>query len=299
VGAQGSDKGVATIFDDGSIDPNGPTPADDDRPVVTDVSEPTVEEGGIATFDVTLSSSSTTPTTMTLNLSEGSATNPADFNGSSVTVKYGATTQVLPVANDGTVQFDLPAGESSFEVLVQTNDDVIVDDNETFNLAAATEYQQNDVDGDATITDDVDPATITLTGPESVMEGAQTGEFTITLADPAKPSGTPLAPVGSIITLSYRYVNADGDDIVEVLQAIVNPDGYTANFTIDTVQDDVYEEGQAFTVSVVSVTDDQNNNIFEALDLSNASQHVLIDDSKDNPPEAEDFDVELDSNGGA
>ncbi|WP_173425002.1 Ig-like domain-containing protein, partial [Vibrio renipiscarius] len=299
VGAQGSDKGVATIFDDGSIDPNGPTPADDDRPVVTDVSEPTVEEGGIAIFDVTLSSSSTTPTTMTLNLSEGSATDPADFNGSSVTVKYGATTQVLPVANDGTVQFDLPAGESSFEVLVQTNDDVIVDDNETFNLAAATEYQQNDVDGDATITDDVDPATITLTGPESVMEGAQTGEFTITLADPAKPSGTPLAPAGSIITLSYSYVNADGDDIVEVLQATVNPDGYTANFTIDTVQDDVYEEGQAFTVSVVSVTDDQNNNIFEALDLSNASQHVLIDDSKDNPPEAEDFDVELDSNGGA
>ncbi|EGU43406.1 putative RTX toxin [Vibrio ichthyoenteri ATCC 700023] len=299
VGAQGNDKGVATIFDDGSVDPSGPTPADDDRPVVTSVSEPTVEEGNIATFDVTLSSSSTTSTAITLTLSEGSASDPDDFNGSQVTVKFGATTQVLPVANDGTVQFDLPAGESEFEVLVQTNDDVIVDNNETFNLAATTEYQQSDVDGDATITDDVDPAIVTLTGPESVMEGDSTGQFTITLSDPAKPLATPLAPAGSIITLSYSYVNADGDDIVEVAQAIVNPDGYTANFTIDTVQDDVYEEGQAFTVSVVSVTDDQNNNIFEALDLSDASQHVLIDDSKDNPPEAEDFDVALDSNGSA
>ncbi|ANS87376.1 Poly(beta-D-mannuronate) C5 epimerase [Vibrio scophthalmi] len=299
VGAQGSDTGTATIFDDGSVDPQGPTPPDDDRPVVNAVSEPTVEEGGIATFDVTLSSSSTTDTTITLTLSEGTASDPDDFDGSEVTVKFGTTTQVLSVANDGTVQFDLPAGESEFEVLVQTNDDVIVDNNETFNLAATTEYQQSDVDGDATIIDDVDAAIVTLTGPSSVMEGDTTEAFTITLSDPAKPNGTPLAPVGSIITLSYSYVNADGDDIVEVAQVIVNPDGYTANFTIDTVQDDVYEEGQAFTVSVLSVTDDQNNNIFEALDLSNASQHVLIDDSKDNPPEAEDFDVALDSSGAA
>ncbi|KII75266.1 RTX toxin, partial [Vibrio renipiscarius] len=169
VGAQGSDKGVATIFDDGSIDPNGPTPADDDRPVVTDVSEPTVEEGGIATFDVSLSSSSTTDTTITLTLAEGNATTPEDFDGTELTVQFGSATQVLSVGNDGTVQFVLPAGESEFDVLVQTTDDNVSDNNEVFMLSAATEYQQGVEEGLATITDNESP-TVDLDGGEYQIE---------------------------------------------------------------------------------------------------------------------------------
>ena len=169
VGAQGSDKGIATIFDDGSVDPQGPTPADDDRPVVSCISEPVVEEGNIATFEVKLSSSSLTPTTIMLSLLEGNATNPEDYDGSEVTIKYGSTTQVLAVANDGTVEFDLPAGESQFDVLVQTNDDNVSDNNEMFMLSAQTEYQQGAEEGLATITDNESP-TLDLDGGEYQIE---------------------------------------------------------------------------------------------------------------------------------
>ena len=107
------------------------------------------------------------------------------------------------------------------------------------------------------------------------------------------------APAGSIITLSYSYTNADGNDITEVSQVVVGAGGVIPPFSIQTIQDEEYEEGQGYTVSVVSVTDPGGTDLFEILTLTDASQTTLIDDSKDNPPEAKDFTVELDSNGGA
>ncbi|HAS64070.1 MAG TPA: RTX toxin, partial [Vibrio sp.] len=76
--------------------------------------------------------------------------------------------------------------------------------------------------------------------------------------------------------------------------ATVNSDGKTADFEIDTINDEEYEEGQEFTVSVVSITNDDGN-VFEAMDLDDAHQTVAIDDSKDNPPKSEDFIVNLSS----
>ncbi|RJX64669.1 RTX toxin, partial [Vibrio sinensis] len=309
-GAQGGDRGQATLTDDGSVTPDQGI-ADDDRPTITSVTSIEVEEGQHATFDVTMSNPSTTATKISLSLFDGDATAPEDFDASRVVIELGSPSQTVALNANGSFEFYLPAGETEFKVSVQTTDDAFADDGEQFSLSVKTEYQQNGVVGTATINDEDgsnqnnprDAIAIELTGPDSVMEGEETAPFTITLSDPANSgTQTPLAAPGSIVTLSYSYTNADGDDITEVLEAVIGPDGLTATFSIPTTQDDVYETGQAFTVSVVSIKDGNGSDakdLFEALDVTNAHQTVAIDDSKDNPPEAEDFTVELVSNGGA
>ncbi|WP_143695514.1 Calx-beta domain-containing protein [Vibrio coralliilyticus] len=176
-GVQGSDSSVATIVDDGSVDPDGEGPeiADDDRPVVTSVSDQNVEEGGVVSFDVALSAESTSDTQVVLELNEINATSPEDFNGSVVTVKYGDPEQSEQVTlHNDVFEFDLPAGESDFTVSVQTNDDQVSDNNETFTLAAKTEYQSNQVSGTATIQDNEKP-TIDLDGSEYQIEFVSEG----------------------------------------------------------------------------------------------------------------------------
>ncbi|WP_260258402.1 Ig-like domain-containing protein [Vibrio intestinalis] len=221
----------------------------------------------------------------------------------------GLDTSALPdsftIGDTGSAQFTVDAVDDVFneggEPITATIGNV--SDNGAFELVDASASKAS---ATSEITDEDgsdpqnprDPVVVTLTGPESVMEGDTTTPYTITLTDPSNP-GTGIAGVGDIITLTYSYTNADGTDITEQTQAIVNADGYTANFTVETIQDEEYEEGQAFTVSVVSVTDSGGVDLFEALTLTDASQTTLIDDSKDNPPEAKDFTVELDSNGGA
>ncbi|WP_287226205.1 MULTISPECIES: VWA domain-containing protein [Vibrio] len=172
VGAQGSDSSVANIVDDGSVDPDGegPETTDDDRPVVTSVSDQNVEEGSVVSFDVALSAESTSDTRVVLELNEFNATSPEDFNGSVVTVKYGDPEQSEQVSlQNGVFEFNLPAGENDFTVSVQTIDDQVSDNNETFTLAAKTEYQSNQVSGTATIQDNEKP-TIDLDGSEYQIE---------------------------------------------------------------------------------------------------------------------------------
>ncbi|ELS0752308.1 VWA domain-containing protein, partial [Vibrio vulnificus] len=116
---------------------------------------------------------------------------------------------------------------------------------------------------------------VTLTGPDSIVEGETSGEYTVTLSD--------AAPEGTVITLSYSYTTASGDDIVETAQAVVGADGKTATFTIATVDDKLAEGSEAFTVSVRDVQMPEGEAVFEALNLDNATKQTTITDN-DAPP---------------
>nr|MCU8459120.1 VWA domain-containing protein [Vibrio vulnificus] len=120
-----------------------------------------------------------------------------------------------------------------------------------------------------------DTVTVTLTGPDSIVEGETSGEYTVTLSD--------AAPEGTVITLSYSYTTASGDDIVETAQAVVGADGKTATFTIATVDDKLAEGSEAFTVSVRDVQTPEGEAVFEALNLDNATKQTTITDN-DAPP---------------
>lgn len=267
--------GTATITDDGS---NGGT---DDSPVVNGISSPTVSEGESATFDVSLSNASTIATTVTLTLAGGSATAGTDFTSSEVTITYqDGTTQTVAVNGDGTFEVAIPAGDTTFSISVQTTDDNVFEGDESFALSGKTATQETAITGTATITDEATPSpedtvTVTLTGPDSIVEGETSGEYTVTLSD--------AAPEGTMITLSYSYTTASGDDIVETAQAVVGADGKTATFTIATVDDKLAEGSEAFTVGVSDVQTPEGEAVFEALNLDSATKQTTIIDN-DVPP---------------
>ncbi|GHY03671.1 RTX toxin [Vibrio cholerae] len=140
--------GTATITDDGS---NGGT---DDRPVVSEISSPTVSEGDSATFDVSLSNASTTATTVTLTLAGGSATAGTDFTSTEVIITYqDGSTQTVTVNDDGSFSVDVPANTTTFSVSVQTTDDNVYEGDESFTLSGKTATQGTAITSTATITD--------------------------------------------------------------------------------------------------------------------------------------------------
>ncbi|MGC9491193.1 hypothetical protein, partial [Vibrio genomosp. F10] len=161
-------KGSTNIVDDGSVDPGGDQPADDDRPTVESVSDVRIEEGKAGTFTVELSNQSDTDTVVSLRFGNASATSPEDFDTSSVTIKYGDTEKTIDVIN-GRFQLEIPGDVQSFDVVVNTVNDDFSDDNEQFLLFAKTLTQSDSIAGTATIFDNEKP-TIDLDGSEYKLE---------------------------------------------------------------------------------------------------------------------------------
>ncbi|MFO4640951.1 Calx-beta domain-containing protein, partial [Vibrio cholerae] len=92
-----------------------------------------VDEGAVADIKVTLSNPSKTETTVELTLSSGTAEKNVDFTGTKVTIILGDGTELkdVAVADDGSFQVKVPAGQTDFTVKVQTTDDTIFEGNET------------------------------------------------------------------------------------------------------------------------------------------------------------------------
>ncbi|ELB2076919.1 calcium-binding protein [Vibrio parahaemolyticus] len=212
--------------------------------------------------------------------------------GSIVTLAYSYTTASGDDITE-TTQAIIGADGVTATFTIDTVDDVYAEGDEVFRVSVSgivdsdsnPIFEALNLDNafvDTTISDETDPGpedtvTVTMTGPANVVEGDTTTEYTVTLSDPA--------PVGSIVTLSYSYTTASGDDITETTQAIIGADGVTATFTIDTV-DDVYAEGdEVFRVSVSGIVDSDSNPIFEALNLDNAFVDTTISDETDPGPE--------------
>ncbi|RXJ74009.1 hypothetical protein CS022_04985 [Veronia nyctiphanis] len=97
---------------------------------------------------------------------------------------------------------------------------------------------------DVTIAEDAgtayaDTVKVTLSGDETVTEG-ETASYTVQLDQ--------FAPPGSTVKLSYTYIDAEKNDIVEQATATVGEDGYTATFTINTVDDALRESGDSIVL---------------------------------------------------
>ncbi|MDX6851211.1 Calx-beta domain-containing protein, partial [Gilvimarinus sp. SDUM040013] len=125
---------------------------------------------------------------------------------------------------------------------------------------------------------------VSLAGPASVIEGETTAAYTVTLSEPV--------PAGNSVTvnLSYTYVSASGEDIVEVSSVTVTGGNSTATFTLDTLDDFLAEGIEDFAVAVGSVTDTDSSFETIAIDDNNGSVTTAITDQigSDNPPAAED-----------
>ncbi|UWZ96982.1 tandem-95 repeat protein [Vibrio splendidus] len=260
-------------------------------------SQPVTEaENAFLSFEINLDElvSENVGLALTLGSAGDSATKGVDYEDK-IYVKDGQDYKAL--SEQELADLIIASGSDSLEVFVKVLDDKLLEGEETVTLKASStsEFVENDKQDsdtakivDETDTNDKDTVTVGLAGPDSVIEGDKTSPFTITLSEQV--------PEDSVITLQYSYTNASNEDIVEVITVNVDANTNTATFEIQTEQDNEYEVGQEFNVSVVSVTQD-GNDVFEKLDTSSADKNVAIDDSHDNPPKAEDFSISLNADG--
>ncbi|MFV8457362.1 Calx-beta domain-containing protein, partial [Vibrio owensii] len=256
---QGADTGTATIVDDGS----GPGPdPDDDRPTVTSITSTTVNEGEVATLDVTLSNVSTTPTVVNMTLADGSAEGGVDYTNTLVTITYeDNTTEVINVEPDGGFVVTVPANDSAYSVTMSTTDDELTENTETFTLSGATDVQGVPAIGTTTIIDN-DAQLVASISNELINEG-EAGTFDVTLSN--------ASDTDSIVSMTLADGTADGgvdytdtqvtityaDNSTEIVA--VNPDGSfdvtvpandtTYSITVSTTDDDLFEGPETFTLS--------------------------------------------------
>ncbi|MHA2776577.1 Calx-beta domain-containing protein [Vibrio campbellii] len=256
---QGSDTGTATIVDDNT----GPGPdPDDDRPTVTSITSTTVNEGEVATLDVTLSNVSTTPTVVNMTLADESAEGGVDYNNTLVTITYeDNTTEVINAEPDGSFVVTVPANDSAYSVTMITTDDELTENTETFTLSGATDVQGVPAIGTTTIIDN-DAQLVASISNELINEG-EAGTFDVTLSN--------ASDTDSIVSMTLADGTADGgvdytdtqmtityaDNSTEVVA--VNPDGSfdvtvpandtTYSITVSTTDDDLFEGPETFTLS--------------------------------------------------
>uniref|UniRef100_UPI0005ED975C beta strand repeat-containing protein n=1 Tax=Vibrio hyugaensis TaxID=1534743 RepID=UPI0005ED975C len=290
--------GTATISDDG--DGPGDSP-DDDRPTVLSISDTTVNEGEPAVFEIVLSNLNESETTVTLTLSDGSATGGADFENTSVLVTFSdGTSQSVSVADDGFFTVMVPANDTDFSVTVVTNNDEVLEGDETFTLTASTPAQEEPAEGTATISDDGDgpgqnpdddrPNVASIT--DATVNEGEAATLVVNLSNPsATNTVVTMQLTGDTATSGVDFSDTTvtitfSDNTSEV--ALLNPDGTfevnvpenttTFSVTVDTFNDDILEGAETFTLS--GATSTQNTPA--------EGTGTIVDDSSGPGPEPDD-----------
>ena len=220
--------GSGTITDD---DSSGPPP----EPSLA-IANATVTEGNSgftnAVFTVTLSATSTNTVTVMYATAPGSAVAPADYASTS-----------------GTLTFN--PGETSKQVSVQVEGDILSEANETFsvNLSAATNATIADDSGLGTITDN-DTSSITIAA-SSVTEGNSgtvNAVFNLSLS----------APSGSAVTVDFATVDgsasAPSDYLATSGTATFNPGAVSQQIVVQVVGDIAVEPNETFSVNLSNPT---------------------------------------------
>ncbi len=212
--------------------------ADDaDATAVTLTAAANVTEGGSVVYTATVANAVTgTPLVITLS------------NGTTITIPVGQTTA------------------SSSAVLVRA-DDAYVQGNQSLvvGITGTTGGNYEALTTTSTVTtvvaDTTDTTTLSLTGATSITEG-NSGVYTLNLTQTAQSAVT--------VTLSYSGVAANGTDITGTITVTIPAGSSTANFNIAALTDALVEGGESFTVSLVSTTGGD----FENLAISGVANSV-------------------------
>ncbi|NTY95589.1 retention module-containing protein, partial [Pseudomonas putida] len=200
------------------LTPN-PTPAQTtindsvDTTTATLTASPSVTEGGVITYTVTLSNPAQTPVTVTLS------------NGQTITVEAGKT--------QGSVDFQTPAND------VYNNGSTV---SVTIENATGGNFEQltpNPTPAQTTINDSVDTTTATLTANPSVTEGGVI-TYTVTLSNPAQTPVTVTLSNGQTITVEAGKTQGSVDFQTPANDVYTN--GSTVSVTIENATGGNFEQ---------------------------------------------------------
>ncbi len=214
--------GVGTILDNDDGGPGEPLPQ-------LRIADAEVTEGGLAAFDVTLSSEATGPVTVSYATTDGTAVAGTDYTSA-----------------DGALTFEV--GERTKRVDVQTLEDDEQEETETFTvrLSAASGATLTDPTGVGRIVDDDEAPSLTIGDAPTVREGS-TAEFVVRLSSAS----------GLAVSVSYRTVDgtaAAGADYTAAAGTLRFEPGETVHtLAVETLTDQLLESVERFTVELSGV----------------------------------------------
>ncbi|MCJ0881718.1 calcium-binding protein [Vibrio sp. CCB-PB317] len=292
---------VETLLDIFQIQPPEPTaisvPA---TVIVQEISSPTVNEGDLVSFDVTLNQPTEDNINITFSLFDQTATggstneSGSDYVNESVLITFSdGTTEEISVDDNGIFTVSVPLGENGFTVSLDSINDSIFEGPETFTLSGNTEEQSTPATGIATIVDDGsgpglspddDRPTVTMSDAGTINEG-ELASFKVSLSN---PSATDVevelslnlgdTEAGDLGTLEYNTGSGWGtvpnDGVVTV------PAGQTEfDVRIASIDDAVYEGPEDFSVTVTGIG---------AVQGSDTGTATIVDDSSGPGPDPDD-----------
>ncbi|HHX8654186.1 TPA: Calx-beta domain-containing protein [Vibrio diabolicus] len=292
---------VETLLDIFQIQPPEPTaisvPA---TVIVQEISSPTVNEGDLVSFDVTLNQPTEDNINITFSLFDQTATggstdeSGSDYVNESVLITFSdGTTEEISVDDNGIFTVSVPLGENGFTVSLDSINDSIFEGPETFTLSGNTEEQSTPATGIATIVDDGsgpglspddDRPTVTMSDAGTINEG-ELASFKVSLSN---PSATDVevelslnlgdTEAGDLGTLEYNtgsgWVTVPNDGVVTV------PAGQTEfDVRIASVDDAVYEGPEDFSVTVTGIG---------AVQGSDTGTATIVDDGSGPGPDPDD-----------
>ena len=237
---------------------------DDDAPTVSISGPPTVvENGGPATFTVSLSAASGQAVTVTYTTADGTATAGSDYTAASGTLTFA------------------PGDTADKTITVTVLDDALDEPDEDFTvtLSALTGTPVNAIIDPATVTvtiGDDDAPTVSISGPPTVVENGGPATFTVSLS----------AASGQAVTVTYTTADGTataGSDYTAASGTLTFAPGDTADKTITvTILDDALDEpDKDFTVTLSALTGTPVNAIIDP-----ATATVTITDDDAPPPES-------------
>jgi hypothetical protein len=292
---------VETLLDIFQIQPPEPTaisvPA---TVIVQEISSPTVNEGDLVSFDVTLNQPTEDNINITFSLFDQTATggstdeSGSDYVNESVLITFSDdTTEEISVDDNGIFTVSVPLGENGFTVSLDSINDSIFEGPETFTLSGNTEEQSTPATGIATIVDDGsgpglspddDRPTVTMSDAGTINEG-ELASFKVSLSN---PSATDVevelslnlgdTEAGDLGTLEYNtgsgWFTVPNDGVVTV------PAGQTEfDVRIASIDDAVYEGPEDFSVTVTGIG---------AVQGSDTGTATIVDDGSGPGPDPDD-----------
>ncbi|WP_045481075.1 tandem-95 repeat protein [Vibrio owensii] len=238
-----SDPATVTIANqvlDGNVSENGPD---------LSLTGNTVTEGEDVTFSAVLDEATETAVKYPITtLAPGSSADDSDVNLSNATYTNGV------VFAGG--YLIVPAGVSSFEIIVPTIDDLVVENDETMKVEIGSES------GSSTILDN-DSTSLSVSNAGDVSEGSD-AVFTVSLSNEVqspvvvnlspKTDGNYTAEDEDLGNMTVTYIDGEGQEqTLDVSPSgdVTIPAGVTdITVTITTTQDDVYEGAESFGLVV-------------------------------------------------
>ncbi|WP_168187804.1 Calx-beta domain-containing protein [Vibrio diabolicus] len=292
---------VETLLDIFQIQPPEPTAISVPTTVIVqEISSPTVNEGDLVSFDITLNQPTEDNINITFSLFDQTATggstdeSGSDYVNESVLITFSdGTTEEISVDDNGIFTVSVPLGENGFTVSLDSINDSIFEGPETFTLSGNTEEQSTPATGIATIVDDGsgsglspddDRPTVTMSDAGTINEG-ELASFKVSLSN---PSATDVevelslnlgdTEAGDLGTLEYNtgsgWVTVPNDGVVTV------PAGQTEfDVRIASIDDAVYEGPEDFSVTVTGIG---------AVQGSDTGTATIVDDSSGPGPDPDD-----------